>query len=113
MVRVQERRRHARCALAFPAVVRDKSGRVLLRGRTADIAPGGIRVIGKGGAALRDAQRVWVEMSVPQVKANGPRRRAVKLNGEVRRITIMGDWRSAVVVVFDSNFSKRLLDPAL
>ncbi len=113
MVRVKERRRHARYALAFPAVVRDKTGRVLLRGRTADIAPGGIRIIGRGGAALRDALRVWVELSVPQVRATGPRRRLVKLHGEVRRITIMGDWRSAVVVVFDSNFAERLLDPAL
>jgi hypothetical protein len=111
MVRVHERRRHERLNLTFPAVIRDNSGRVLLRGRSADIAAGGIRIVGRGGDGLHDGLEVWVELTVPSVRSSGPPDRVVKLRGEVRRISIMGEWRSAVVVVFESNFSEHLLDP--
>lgn len=113
MLRVDERRRHVRLALSFPALIRDRAGRVLLKGRSADIAPGGVRVIGHGGNGLRDGLEVWVELILPRVGSSGPRQRIVKLRGEVRRITVMGEWRSVVVVVFESDFANNLLDPAL
>jgi hypothetical protein len=113
MLRVQERRRHVRIALSFPAVIRDRAGRVLLRGRSADIAPGGVRVIGRGGASLREGLEVWVELVVPRLGSSGPRQRIAKLRGEVRRITVMGEWRSVVVVVFETDFASNLLDPTL
>ncbi len=113
MLRVDERRRHARLQLVFPATLRDPSGRVLLKGRTADIASGGIRIIGQGGAALRDEQTVWVELSLPRVRASGPDTRTVKMRGQVRRVEVMGEWRSVIVVVFESNFHTRLLDPTI
>ena len=113
MIRVQERRRHTRVSLSFPAVLRDAAGRVLLRGRSADISPGGVRIIGRGGGGLRDGLPVWVELILPRVGSSGPRSRIAKLHGEVRRVTIMGEWRGVVVVVFETDFSRRLLDPAL
>ena len=113
MLRVDERRRHERQILTCPATLRDMSGRVVLRGRTADIAPGGIRIMGKGGKALEEGQRVWVELSLPSIRSTGPRTRIVKLSGEVRRIEVMGEWRSVIVVIFESEFHRAFLDPTL
>jgi hypothetical protein len=36
--------------------------------------------------------------------------RIVKMRGEVRRVTDIGDWKAAVIV-FDTNFKRSLLDP--
>jgi hypothetical protein len=113
VLRVDERRRHQREILTCPAVLRDHAGRVLLRGRAADIAPGGIRIIGKGGRLLEEGQPVWVELSLPSVRATGPQHRIVKLAGEVRRVEIMGEWRSVIVIIFDSEFKRQFLDPTL
>lgn len=108
-----ERRRHPRTALCCPTVIRDTCGRVLQRGRAVDISPRGIRVVGPMGLPIRDGQPVWVEMSVPRPCRSGPKTRIVKLRGEVRRVEIMGAWRSVIVVLFDTDFSTHLLDPML
>ena len=113
MLRVDERRRHERQILTCPVALLDKAGRVLLRGRAADIAPGGIRIIGKGGRPLDEGQLVWVELSLPRVRSAGPRTRIVKLAGEVRRVDVMGEWRSVIVIIFDSEFKREFLDPTL
>jgi hypothetical protein len=113
MLRVDERRRHERQVLTCPVLLRDKAGRVLLRGRAADIAPGGIRIMGKGGKPLEEGQPVWVELSLPSIRSTGPRNRIVKLAGEVRRVDIMGEWRSVIVVIFESEFQREFLDPTL
>ncbi|MBE3098141.1 MAG: PilZ domain-containing protein [Planctomycetes bacterium] len=113
MLRVDERRRHARERLTCPAALRDKTGRVLFRGRAADVSPCGIRIIGKGGKPLEEGQLVWVELSLRTVRANGPRMRIVKMSGEVRRVTVMGEWRSVIVVVFETEFNRMVLDPTL
>jgi hypothetical protein len=86
---------------------------VLFRGRAADIAPGGIRIIGKGGRLLEEGQPVWVELTLPRVRATGPRTRLVKLAGEVRRVDVMGEWRSVIVIIFDTEFRREFLDPTL
>jgi c-di-GMP-binding flagellar brake protein YcgR len=110
---VAERRRHPREVLTCPAALRDKAGRLLFRGRAADISPGGIRIIGRGGLPMHEGQSVWVELVVPNIRSSGPRTRVVKMSGEVRRVSVMGEWRSVIVVVFESEFSKHMLDPAL
>ena len=110
---VDERRRHPREALTCPAALRDKAGRLLFRGRAADVSPGGIRIIGKGGLPLHEGQLVWVELIVPSTRSSGPRTRVVKMSGEVRRVNLMGEWRSVIVVVFESEFSRHMLDPTL
>lgn len=62
---------------------------------------------------MREDQPVWVELSVPSLRSTGPRRRIVKVQGAVRRVESMGDWRSIIVVVFETDFPKELLDPML
>jgi hypothetical protein len=109
---VRERRRHTREALTCPAALRDKAGRVLVRGRAVDVSPCGIRIIGPARSVVRDNQNVWVELHAPNTRMTGPRYRVVKMKGRVRRSADMGDWRS-VVVVFESDFSRTLLSPAL
>jgi hypothetical protein len=113
MPRILERRRHVRNPLACPATLLDKSGHFLFRGRAVDISPGGIRVMGQGGPALREGLNVWVELMVPSARSSGPAHRTVKVRGEVRRINVMGEWKSVVVVIFESDFAERLLDPTL
>ena len=113
MLRVDERRRHQRDILSCPVTLRDKAGRVLFRGRAADIAPGGIRIMGKGGRPLTEGQPVWVELSLPSVRATGPRTRIVKVSGEVRRVSVLGQWRSVIVIIFDTEFNRTFLDPTL
>jgi len=110
---VRERRRHPRQLLSCPAVLRDKAGHVLHRGRAADVSPCGIRVVGKGGAPLREGMFVWVELTVPSLRSSGPRTRLVKMRGEIRRIDVMGEWRSVIVVIFETDFSTDLLSPLI
>jgi hypothetical protein len=110
---LRERRRHPRQSLTCPAMLRDKSGRVVLRGRAADVSPCGIRVIGKGGAGLGEGEFVWVELTLPSIKSSGPRTREVKMRGEVRRVDVMGEWSSVIVVIFETDFSSDVLDPML
>jgi len=113
MPRLQERRRHEREVLTCPAALRDRSGRMLLKGRAVDVSPCGIRIVGQGGATLREGQGVWVELSVPSLRSSGPRLRVVKMQGEIRRFNVMGEWQSVVVVIFDVDFKKDVLDPTL
>jgi hypothetical protein len=113
MPRVCERRRHERTLLTCPANLLDKAGRLLFSGRAVDIAPGGIRVIGEGGPDLHEGAEVWVALTVPSVRRAGPPTRVVKLRGAIRRINEMGEWKSVIVVIFENDFSDRLLDPML
>jgi hypothetical protein len=112
MPRVAERRRHDRTELACPASLLDKSGRVLLRGRAADVSPVGVRLIGPRRLDIHPGQSCWVELTVPNPSNTGPRRRIVKLQGEVYRCSDMGEWKN-VVVILRANFSKDLLRPVL
>jgi len=110
MPHVHERRRHDRTPLVYPVTVRDRIGRIVFRGRSSDVTPCGIRLIGPCGTGIRLGGQVWVELWVPNLRRRGPRNRVVKLQGEVRRTMNIGDWKG-VVVVFSSNFSPSLLAP--
>jgi len=111
MLRVEERRRHDRVVMVCPAVVRDKTGRIIFRGRTADVSPCGIKVIGPPPAAVTEGLDVWLEIAIPNTVSSGPRSRVVKLRGYIRRITDMGEWKCVVVVVFESDFTLGLVRP--
>jgi len=110
MTRVHERRRHSRRLLTYPATIRDRAGRVVFRGRTSDVSPCGIRIIGPAKGTVRAGIPVWVELGVPNKRRSGPRTRIVKLEGEVRRAIVIGDWRG-VIVVLSSDFSPAMLAP--
>jgi hypothetical protein len=113
MLRIRERRRHGRKPLSCPAVLRDKAGKLLLRGRAADVSPCGIRIVAKGGASLREEQDVWVELTVPSLRASGSGHRTVKMAGQIRRTHVMGEWRIILAVVFETDFYDYFLDPTL
>jgi hypothetical protein len=104
---VQERRRHDRAARTCTATVTDRAGRTLLRGRTADISPGGVRIIGPGRGDFAEGAACQVELSVPNPAAGRRPRRVVKLQGQVRRICDMGEWKS-IVVIFENDLTKSL-----
>ena len=113
MPRVCERRRHTRLAISCPAAIRDRTGRLLLRGRAADITPCGVRILGSGGMPIQEGQDVWVELTVRGPRPLTSRPRIVKVRGQVRRVQVMGSWRSVLVVIFDTELPSRLLDPML
>ena len=113
MLVLEERRRHVRSPLACPARLLDKSGHFLFNGRAVDLSAGGIRIIGQGGPTLREGMAVWVELTLPSLRMTGAGNRIVKVRGEIRRINIMGTWKSVIVVTFDNDFTERLLDPTL
>ncbi|KPJ69443.1 MAG: hypothetical protein AMK72_02845 [Planctomycetes bacterium SM23_25] len=111
MLHVQERRRHERVVLVCPVVLRDKAGRTIFKGRTADMSPCGIKVIGPPPAAVSEGLDVWLDMKVPNPRSAGPRFRVVKLCGYIRRVTDMGDWKCVVVVITDADFPQSIFEP--
>jgi hypothetical protein len=111
MLRVEERRRHDRMVMVCPAVLRDQSGRIIFRGRTADVSPCGIKVIGPPPAAVSEGLDVWLELTVPNTRSTGPQTRVVKLRGYIRRVTDLGEWKCVVVMIFENDFSVDLIRP--
>jgi len=113
MLRIHDRRRHHRRPLSCPVALREKSGRLVARGRAADVSPCGIRIVAKGGAPLCEEQDVWVELTVPSLRGSGSKRRTVKMAGQIRRVQNMGQWRIILAVVFETDFYASFLDPML
>jgi hypothetical protein len=113
MLRLKDRRRHARTPLTCPASLLDKSGRLLLCGRAVDVSPCGIRVVGQGGAPMRIGQPVWLELTIPGFRGYAARQRTVKLRGQVWRLETMGEWRSVIVILFETDFRPDFVDPTL
>lgn len=108
---VQERRRQPRIAMVCPASLKDKSGRTLFRGRSVDVSPCGIKIVGPPPAAVRQGLEVWVELVAPSPRSTGPRTRLVKLRGEVHRVDDLGDWKSVIVIILENNFSPACMLP--
>ena len=104
MLRVQDRRRHRRAARVWPAVLRDKGGRIIFRGRTADISPCSVKVVGPPPAAVSEGMDVWLELRVPAAGASGPKQRCLKVQAYVRRVTDIGKWKCVIVVISENDF---------
>lgn len=109
LTQVQDRRRHARMAFVCPVLLRDKRGRILFKGRTADVSPSGIKMMGPGPCTAVEGGFVWVELMAPNTRVTGPRRRVVKLRGHVRRVTDMGQWKSIIVILLESDFTTGMI----
>jgi hypothetical protein len=107
MHRVQKRRGHDRTARVCSGTVTDKAGRTLLRGRTADLSPGGVRIVGPSRGDFAEGIACVVELSVPNPSASRRSRRVVELQGRVRRVCDMGEWKS-VVVAFENDLATSL-----
>ncbi len=73
-VRTAERRRNSRLPAAFRSILRDRRGRILAKGRTANISENGVFIMLSRAvsAALHDT--VSVEMTVPADPIAGTRR---------------------------------------
>ncbi|MFO8012751.1 MAG: PilZ domain-containing protein [Phycisphaerae bacterium] len=109
MLRVKDRRRHARTEVVCPATLRDKRGRIIFRGRSADLSPAGVKVVGPPPAALSVGMDVWLEMKAPNPSSSGPRRRCIKVPGYVRRVTDIGDWKSVIVIIVENEIPSDVL----
>ena len=77
-VRTAERRRSNRLAAAYTAVVTDQRGRVLARGRTANISENGCFVIARRREGPPPRQCATIEMVLPAAGATRPGRTATR-----------------------------------
>ena len=89
-------------------MLRDKRGRLLFRGRSADLSPTGVKVVGPPPAAVSVGMDVWLEVKAPNPSSSGPRHRRIKVPGYVRRVTDIGDWKSVIVIITESDVSPGL-----
>ena len=64
-VHVDEKRRSVRMPAAYPVVVRDRRGRLLARGRTANMSESGVYVLARAGRAVSEGQSARIEMVLP------------------------------------------------
>jgi c-di-GMP-binding flagellar brake protein YcgR len=87
-----ERRRSIRVPAVYPVVIRDRRGKVLGRGRTANISESGVFAMVSGRISPR-ANQVVVELTVPAHGDAQPRRgdcRTVCYRCRVVRLQAMG-----------------------
>ncbi len=77
-VRTAERRCGARAATAYSVVVRSRKGRVLARGRTANISENGVFVLARlREESLRDGQ-VILDLAIPATAAARGKKKATR-----------------------------------
>ncbi|MCK4602493.1 MAG: PilZ domain-containing protein [Phycisphaerae bacterium] len=71
---MKERRRHPRVAATYPAVLRDKRGRLLARGRTVNISEGGVFVVMRMRTKRYPRTNLLLELTVPKTSTEIRRR---------------------------------------
>ena len=65
-----DRRSHVRTQAAYKAVVTDRKGRVVLRGRTTNLSDRGAFVVGSAPRGVPHVRNVVVEMHLPETKVS-------------------------------------------
>lgn len=75
-VHVAERRRSVRTTAAYPVSICDRRGRVLSRGRTANISENGVFVLVGNSRALPLSGQVFLQITVPDASGRQFRRDA-------------------------------------
>ncbi|MBL7140777.1 MAG: hypothetical protein ISS74_07695 [Planctomycetes bacterium] len=90
-------------------MLRDRGGRIIFRGRTADIGPCSVKVVGPPPAAVSEGMDVWLEMRIPTAGASGPKQRRLKVQAYIRRVTDIGKWKCVIVVIAENDFAPDLL----
>ena len=73
-VRTAERRRNSRLPAAFPTVIRDRRGKLLAKGRTANISENGVCIMIRRAAGVAIHDTVTIAMTVPADPIAGTRR---------------------------------------
>lgn len=76
-VRTAEKRSGIRSAASYPAVVADRHGRIIARGRTANISAGGVFIIGRYHGQFA-CERVQIILTVPSASSNPSRPQATR-----------------------------------
>ena len=83
--------------VACPARVFDTNKRLLVKGKTVDIAAGGVKILGPatGEAVAGDEVEVKIDLVMPDSR----QLRHVERRATIRRVERMGDW-TAVALEF-------------
>jgi hypothetical protein len=91
-VMVRERRGTLRIAAAYPVVIRDRRGRVIAKGRTANISQSGIYLILPARNEIKPGASFNLELSLPGVDSRGRlgANRTVNYRGRVVRTDTLG-----------------------
>lgn len=85
-----ERRQHPRVVVACPAKVFDSRQRLLVKGKTVDVAAGGVKILGPTVKEPTAGSQVDVEIDLVLPDAAKPRK--VQRSATIRRVESMGDW---------------------
>jgi hypothetical protein len=70
-VQTAERRRSVRLIAAYPVVLNDRGGRILTRGRTANISEHGAFVVAHDSCRFPEGREVVASLIVPDVSGSG------------------------------------------
>jgi len=92
-VRTTDRRRNARVAAAHPVAIRDRRGRILLRGRTSDLSESGLFCLTEARRGLRLRGKVILEVTLPAGRPGRLRHsptRTVRYAGRITRTEEIG-----------------------
>jgi hypothetical protein len=91
-IRVQEKRQSLRVPAAYPAVVLDRKGHALARGRTANISENGVLVLVNPRREIVPEETVILELSVPSTssRTRDNARRVVRYRCRVVHIQRLG-----------------------
>jgi c-di-GMP-binding flagellar brake protein YcgR len=95
----REKRRYERVPLSCPAKITDKRRRLLVKGKTADISAGGVKILGPLARELKLGTQVQVQIELQMPDA--PRSRTVQRTASVRRVEQMGDWAAVALEFVD------------
>ena len=88
--RLDERRRSIRVAAAYPVSICDRRGRVLTRGRTANISENGVFVLASNVRRLPPSGEVLLQIAVPDASSRQSRRDSSRIVRYVSRIVRSG-----------------------
>jgi len=69
-----ERRRAARRPAAYRVVLRGRRGRLIARGRTVNISPGGVFVLVRPRGPMPRNDRLEIELTLPRAQSGPPSR---------------------------------------
>jgi len=85
-----ERRRHPRVVVACPAKVFDTHQRLIVKGKTVDVAAGGVRIMGPMKQEPKPGTEVEVEVEL--LLPDATKLRKVQRSATIRRVDVMGEW---------------------
>jgi PilZ domain len=92
-----EQRRCPRVVVACPARVFDLNNRLLVKGKTVDIASGGVKIM---GPAVREPEPGSdVSVKIDLILPDSRKLRQIERRATVRRVESLGDW-TAVALEF-------------